>query len=273
VNRQIIARTLIVTLAACSAALAAARNPDSASAPIQVVLRTRDDIFVGRDLRYSNGAFRLKQAAGDATVAEGDLAQVTFVRETGDWSPEEHGKAPKDPVLRPVLRAVVAARAERWTRWTGKMERPRPWASQNTFYLPGEMAAETFPKLAPRVTDPDLTALLCEETVALCLRQDTPEAAATLFTKAEEQAKGRRNDLAFVYGLMHAAILAQPNDRAETARRIKQLAVTYPEMKQRVEEYIEAMGSLRPMGLRGLRPPGGAPEGRPEGPPGPRNTP
>jgi hypothetical protein len=283
VKRHACGWALVLATGAFGATPAAGPPPEAAPPPIPVVLRTKDTVHVGRDLRFSDGVFRLREDTGEASFAQGEVAQVTLVRQVAlgafghemeEEPPGEPARAGRDPVLRLALGVLVAYRLESVGWWPHKAERWRRGQPRGVFYLPAEKPPEVFPRLARRVTDPELVALLCEETALLCLRHGAPQAPAELFAKAEEAAKGKQNGLAFVYGLMHAAVLMEPGPLMENARVVKGLRDSYPEQVPRVQKFMELirekMRPLRPGPPRGPRPGGPLPEG---GRPGPEPPP
>lgn len=276
-----IRRAVFVTCAVLlclRAVVCAATGPPPRPGPLHVILRTKDDLYVGHDLRYGDGTFRLRQEAGEARIPANDVAHVTFVRRGREWPMRLPPRlamrlsrdAPRDAVVGLAVLVVILPKLDRFRPALEEEDGARSW-DQHVFYLPGEKPVEQFPMLARRVVQAELVARLCAETVARCLKAGQFQAAAGLFAKAEEQARGKNDEVAFVHALMRAAALMKPDPRLGRFRALQRLREAYPAHTDRLDRFKATLERLRggpPRGpgtfrrgpRPGRRPPGPMPE-------------
>ncbi len=236
---------------------------EPADAPIHVVLRTQKSVHVGRDLRFQDGVFRLRQDSGEASLPQADVAQVAFLREA-DWLGEDgERRGPPDPVVRLAVGTAILSRVHARRRRPPRAGRLHRLAETNAFYLPDERPESIFPTLAPQVGDPRLAAVLCAETAAKCAESDALPAAAKLFENAEDQLRAKNPAAAFVYALMAAAVAGPPGRGPGKPDFDRRLAETYPAERHRLRQFAEVLRRMlqnrpgpRPFGphRRPLRP-------------------
>ncbi|HUT33608.1 MAG TPA: hypothetical protein VNE39_09025 [Planctomycetota bacterium] len=182
---------------------------------IHVLVRTSDGLVTGHDLRYQDGAFRLRQEKGEATLAEAAVTQIQFLDVPHDEM--------KDPVVRLAAHVAYLRRAGPLKRLV-LLQRFR----EGLFLRPGEPLAETFPLLVPRIWHPDLAALLCAEAAHRCLLERRPKDATALFEAAEAASK-ERPDHAFVYGLMRVASLHEAARPEDVQKALQELQRKHPD--------------------------------------------
>ena len=242
-----IACVLVLTLGTPSAFAGGPRKPPSGQEPVFVVLRTRDDVYVGRDLRYEKATFQLQEESGPTRVPEGQVTRVAFLRATPD------GRRGEGRPLRPRVKDPVVGMALRLA--FHRVLKGRTRLPTDVLFLPGEKPAKSFLRIARKLTKPELVAVLCAECAGLYLRQGTPQAAQVLFAQAEKQAKASKNEeLAFAYALMRAAILADPRRPLDWGRALRQLHMVYPTEGARLDKFRDALQQFRDRGPRPHRP-------------------
>ncbi len=252
------------------AVVCAATGPAARPGPLHVILRTKDDLYVGHDLRYGDGTFRLRQEDGEARIREADVVHVTLAPRIGDWMGRESEKGPRDPV---VWLAAHLVRRRRAGRRLPKAEALLHLLDRHVFYIEGEQPAQRFAQLAPRVTTAELVAAFCVETFRACAKADAPQTAADLFAKAEQRARGANNDVAFTYALMRVAVLMDQRPVFGRGQLVRQLAMAYPKQRRRLQEFVGEIMPKRPGGPRPPFGPGMPPDARRPGRPPERRRP
>jgi hypothetical protein len=214
---------------------------EPADAPIHVVLRTQRSVHAGRDLRFQDGVFHLRQGDEDTTFPQADVAQVAFLRET-DWLGEDgQRRGPPDPVVRLAVGTAILSRVHARRRRPPRAGRLHRLAETNAFYLPDERPESIFPTLAPQVADPRLAAVLCAETAARCAESDALPAAAKLFENAADRLRAKNPSAAFVYALMAAAVAGPPGRGPGKPDLERRLAETYPAERHRLRQFAEVL--------------------------------
>jgi hypothetical protein len=212
----VLATALALALAALGATARPPRGDPLRPQPLHVVVRTQADVHVGKDLRYQDGKFRLAVGEGDLELDEADVLRISVLR-----------TARNSPIGDPVV--SLAARIAR------NRQSPPAWrqeALEGMFILPEESVAETARWLAPKVRNTELLALLCVDVISRCTRDEKPEIALAVLAQGEEHA--RDPERAFVFGLMHAALLLDQEKRDEADAILQRLGQGHPSRRARI---------------------------------------
>jgi len=203
--------------------------------PISVVLRTSDNVFVGVDLRYENGLFRLRDGKDDVTVDEPKVARITFLTFLKAGS-EDFGLSVERLAVRLAYRSRFEAGPPRFLVPEG-----------GVFILPSEPVTETFRWVARKVRPPEALAILCLEFATACLKQSRPDLALGELERAEKE--GPDLQRGFVFGLMRAAVLHEQGRKKEEDDAIERLKQRYPDRHREIDHFVhpgERFGPLRP---------------------------
>ena len=121
-------------------------TPPGKPAPLPVTVRTQKDLFIGDDLRFADGRFRVRCGARDVELPESDVARVTFLRPLKD-----------DAVSNPALALAFQVAKER------RLRLHRPLLGEGIFLLSDDPLPQTFAWMAPKVERTELLALLCTD--------------------------------------------------------------------------------------------------------------
>jgi hypothetical protein len=199
---QTLLALLIAALPQASRGAAAERLP--------IVVRTRKDLFIGSDLRFGDGTFRLRCGGRGVELPEPDVARVTFLRPLQD-------DAARNPALAMAFRLA-----------THRGLRPhRPLPGEGIFLLPDDPLPQTFAWMAHKVEGPELLALLCADLAVQAVRQKKSGLSAAILERAAalETAPPRR----LVYLTMRLAVLVDQGRRPEAEETLARLVRDFPQ--------------------------------------------
>lgn len=206
-------------------AMAPRKDRPQEPGPVPVVIRTKDDVVVGTDLRYENGVFRLRDGASDTSVEEAKVARISFVRGPGE--------EPHLPVVGLALRLAHYRRlGTGFMRWRFPMP-------EGIFILPNEPAVETFRRLAPKVHPPEAIATLCLEMAGASLKEGKAAAALDAMAAAEREASDPAR--AFVFGLMRAALLYEQQRARDGDEAVSRLRERYRDHQQDIGRFADGI--------------------------------
>lgn len=207
---------------------APAGAPVAAPEHLPVVIRTQKDLFIGNELRFRDGTFRLRCGERDVEVPESEVERATFLRPFKE-----------DPVATPALALAFRVANEH------RLRLPRPLPVEGIFLLPDDPLPQTFAWLAHKVERPELLALLCADLAIQAVRQKKSGLSAAILERAAvlETAPARR----FVYLAMRLAVLVDQGRRPEAEETLARLVRDFP-------QYRDEMTRLR-MLLRRPEPP------------------
>jgi len=215
----------LLALAALVAPAGAKRDGGGAPPPeaIHVVARTRDDVFIGRDLRYADGAFQLSVDGTETRLPEAEVAGITFAVLPRD-----------DPRDMLVTLAAFLAQPRRYPM--GKRPPVLSRLRDGIFILPDEPVDEAFRRAVPKVQHPDLASVLCAEVIRRCMADRAPQHAIDLFKEAEA---ARKDDpvLAFVYGLIEAAVQMEGGNHDAAKETLRRLEQSYPMARRALNRF------------------------------------
>jgi len=203
---------------------------------IHVVVRTRDGLHVGHDLRYKDGTFHLRVGPGEAEVPEAEVVRITFLRQ-----PRED--KPGNPLAGLAVRMARRRLGHRGARM---------FLPEGAFILPDEDPAKVLRWLAPKVQRPELLALLCADLILHCIKRGRPDAALQLLAAAEK--RSRLTHRAFIFALMRVAMLLDLGRSEEIGPALSHLEKRYPGHRSDMDDFRRFLKRTRP-GLPPAEPP------------------